>query len=176
METKYKLIVLFLFLIIVMSFSDEETVLSKHNEILKTEIEAINKSISEKETIFKSIGDDHIEISGKRIFVELAKTYKEVHTGLMFRKELCTDCGMLFMLEKEKIYSVWMKNVLIPLDIIFINSSMEIVDILHTETCEEKLCQLYKSKYPANYILETNINLFNEEIIGSKVKIFITPE
>ncbi len=79
------------------------------------------------------------------------------------------------MLEKEKIYSVWMKNVLIPLDIIFINSSMEIVDILNTETCRRKPCQLYRPKHPSNYILETNINLFNEEIIGNKVKIFITP-
>ncbi len=53
--------------------------------------------------------------------VELAKTPEERSRGLMSIKSLASDKGMLFIFEKEGIFPFWMKNTLIPLDIIWIN-------------------------------------------------------
>ena len=62
--------------------------------------------------------------------VELARTPAERETGLMFRKQLDADAGMLFLFERPALQTFWMKNTLIPLDMIFISASLEIVGIV----------------------------------------------
>ncbi|HBR69043.1 MAG TPA: DUF192 domain-containing protein [Rhodospirillaceae bacterium] len=57
----------------------------------------------------------------KHVFkVEVARTREEMAQGLMNRTELAADAGMVFLFEDEDYRSFWMKNTLIPLDIIFI--------------------------------------------------------
>jgi len=111
-----------------------------------------------------------IEINGKKISIEIAKTASERAQGLMFREELCSDCGMLFIFEEEDLHNFWMKNTLIPLDIIFINKDLTIIDILSAEPCTENPCPHYTPKEKALYVLETNQGVFNQEIIESKIK------
>ena len=66
-----------------------------------------------------------INDTGKPIqyHVEVAKTNEEQEEGLMNRLELKKNGGMLFLFNNEKKASFWMKNTLIPLDIIFINKN-----------------------------------------------------
>lgn len=61
--------------------------------------------------------------------VELATNYPQWAQGLMFRKDLPKDAGMLFLFGEEKIASIWMKNTYIPLDIIFIRKDGTIARI-----------------------------------------------
>ncbi len=54
------------------------------------------------------------------VAVELARTDAERERGLMFRRELAPDAGMLFLFDESVPHQFWMKNTLIPLDMIFI--------------------------------------------------------
>ena len=101
--------------------------------------------------------------------VEVAKTIEERRTGLMYRKKLLNNEGMLFIFPREKIIQLWMKNTYIPLDVIFISENNVIVDIKKNM---EKLSEtIVKSKVKSRYALEFNAGLINKlDIkIGDKV-------
>ena len=123
--------------------------------------------------IFGCVTQNYVEIDGEKIIVELARTNQERQQGLMFRDQLCENCGMLFIFDNERSLSFWMKNTLIPLDMVFINSNLEIVDILHAVPCSEDPCKSYVPQENAAYVLETNVNKFDESIIGKKVNMVL---
>lgn len=79
--------------------------------------------------------------SGVHVFtVEVVKTEQERATGLMYRKELPEGRGMLFDFSPEQQVSMWMKNTLIPLDMIFIRGDGRIIRIAeNTEPLSEKI-------------------------------------
>lgn len=90
---------------------------------------------------------------GKQIFsVETATTAKEKAIGLMYRKELADQNGMLFYFSPEQEISMWMKNTYIPLDIIFIRADGQILRI--AENTEPLSIQLIPSKGLVTEVLE----------------------
>jgi uncharacterized membrane protein (UPF0127 family) len=92
-----------------------------------------------------------------KINVEFAKTPEEWQKGLMNRSSLPKNSGMLFIFPDEKNRDFWMKNVLIPLDVIFISSKGRVNEITTLNPCQEtEICQSYNSKTPAQYVLEIN--------------------
>ena len=122
---------------------------------------------------FYTFSNEKIEVSiyNKNITfnVEIAKTIEERRTGLMYRKKLLNNEGMLFIFPREKIIQLWMKNTYIPLDVIFISKNKVIVDIKKNM---EKLSEtIVKSKVRSRYALEFNAGLINKlDIeIGDKV-------
>jgi len=89
--------------------------------------------------------------------VEIADTNEEHERGLMFREELCSDCGMLFIYDEEVKSKFWMKNTLIPLDIIWLNSDLEVVHVANAVPCVMEECELYGPDLEkAQYVLEVN--------------------
>lgn len=90
-------------------------------------------------------------------YVELAETQEERSKGLMYRESLDQDKGMLFIFDQEKEHSFWMKNTLIPLDIIWINKDKEVVDIeKNVQPCVQEECEIFKPNDKAKYVLELN--------------------
>lgn len=84
--------------------------------------------------------------------LELARTPKEIERGLMNRKHLASNSGMLFWFDKEEERAFWMRNTLIPLDMVFVNSSGRITNIVHSATPESD--RLRKSTEPVQYVVE----------------------
>ena len=122
---------------------------------------------------FYTFSNEKIDVSiyNKNITfnVEVAKTIEERRIGLMYRKNLLNNEGMLFIFPREKIIQLWMKNTYIPLDVIFISENKVIVDIKKNM---EKLSEtIVKSKVKSRYALEFNAGLINKlDIeIGDKV-------
>ena len=122
---------------------------------------------------FYTFSNEKIDVSiyNKNITfnVEVAKTIEERRIGLMYRKKLSNNEGMLFIFPREKIIQLWMKNTYIPLDVIFISENKVIVDIKKNM---EKLSEtIVKSKVKSRYALEFNAGLINKLNIeiGDKV-------
>jgi uncharacterized protein len=65
----------------------------------------------------------------KTISMELAKDEAARTQGLMYRKTMPDSCGMLFVFEKMQPLSFWMKNTILPLDIIFIDDNFKIITV-----------------------------------------------
>ena len=110
--------------------------------------------------------------SKKRISidVEVASEPSDMSKGLMFRKNLPEDSGMLFVFGKEDELRFWGKNTYIPLDIAFIGKNKEIKDIQKISPLSEKTIG---GKEKCLYALEVNEGFFNKNNIkiGDKVEI-----
>jgi len=73
--------------------------------------------------IIHSANGDH------RFTVEVAATFEQQETGLMFRHSVGADKGMIFPYDPPVVASFWMKNTLVPLDIVFIGEDHRIAHI-----------------------------------------------
>lgn len=89
-----------------------------------------------------------------RFTVEIAKSPRQQAQGLMFRRRLAADAGMLFLYAQPQIIRMWMKNTFIPLDMIFIGADGRIVSIVE-RTIPQSL-ETVSSAKPANAVLEVN--------------------
>lgn len=88
------------------------------------------------------------------VTVEVVATEAKIEKGLMFRQHLPLDTGMLFLMGEERLWSFWMKNTLIPLDMIFIASDMTIAGIV--ENAQPLTETLRKVDRPSLFVLEVN--------------------
>jgi uncharacterized protein len=106
--------------------------------------------------------------TGERIEiqVEIADSHEERQMGLMFREHLPADHGMLFIFDGERPLSFWMKNTLIPLDILYFNTWKEFISSTTMEPCIEDPCRGYPAGGPSKYALEVNKGFVDEYGIG----------
>jgi hypothetical protein len=115
-------------------------------------------------TVSDSLNNQKVKID-----IEIADTDYERQLGLMKRVSMEQNQGMLFLFPDEAQQSFWMRNTLISLDMIFINSEKEIVTIhKRTKMLSE---QSYPSTAPARYVLEV-ISGFTDKYdiqVGSKI-------
>ena len=93
----------------------------------------------------------------KCVNVEVVQKEEELHRGLQFRESLGPDSGMLFVFQKSGPYAFWMKDTLIPLDMIWMDYARRIVHIEHNvPPCVADPCPRYPPGHEALYVLEVN--------------------
>lgn len=102
--------------------------------------------------LFKVWFDNPDGNSTIRFKVEAASTPAEVKKGLMFRKSLAPDRGMIFVFPTEKDQGFWMKNTFVSLDMIFIGTDFKVVGIL--ENVPKMSEQTRSVGAPSQYVLE----------------------
>lgn len=100
-----------------------------------------------------------ITIGDKKYKVEIADTPEKQEKGLMGRKSLPEDQGMLFIYDEPQDLSYWMKNTFISLDIIFIDDDMEVVSVKQGQPMSEEPI----TENDVQYVLEVNSNSGIEE-------------
>jgi uncharacterized protein len=94
---------------------------------------------------------------GVQVRAEIVDTPPAVERGLMFRESLPPNDGMLFVFEQTGVYPFWMKNTLIPLDIIWLDEDWRIVSIAASvPPCRADPCPTYPPAGPARYVVEVN--------------------
>ncbi len=101
-----------------------------------------------------------LEIRGHTLQVELARTEAEQARGLMYRKSLPADRGMLFVYPSARQVYYWMKNTFIPLSIAFIGDDRRIINM--ADMPPNNSTRTFASHGPCRYVLEVNQGWFKE--------------
>lgn len=115
----------------------------------------------------KKMETTQICFNGQCFVAEVAKTKAQRALGLMFRESLDRNKAMLFVFEKKGVYSFWMKNCQIPLDIIWLDEDYKVVAIIpNNQPCGEQGCFSINPGVLAQYVLEINAGL------ASKIGLF----
>ncbi len=124
----------------------------------------------------KEVSFEHktLVIGKNKLNVELAESPDQQEKGLMFRKKLSDDQGMLFIFTDEKLTSFWMKNTLVPLSIGYFDKDKTLLEILDMEPASpiDNSPPLYSNKKPAKFALEVPKGWFQRKKIkvGDKFK------
>lgn len=129
-------------------------------ETPKEDSKVLTKEITftkEAEGTFKKAKTDSIIAT---LDIEIAEGDYETQTGLMYRKSMRPNRGMLFIFPNEQRRSFYMKNTEFGLDIIYLNSKNEVVSIQkNAQPLDETSLP---SEAPATYVLEVNAGLSDQ--------------
>ena len=111
-----------------------------------------------------------IVVKNSRLKIETAVSPFKRSMGLMYRKKLDPESGMLFIFPENKVQSFWMKDTHIPLSIAYVN---EYGMILNIENMEPFSLNSVRSVMPCKYALEVNQGWFEENgvQVGDQIKI-----
>ncbi|MBN2511068.1 MAG: DUF192 domain-containing protein [Spirochaetales bacterium] len=110
-----------------------------------------------------------VEIAGETFTLEIAYTQEQQQQGLMNRKRLGANEGMLFVYDYDKKMSFWMKNTSIPLSIAYITSEGVVKEI---HDLEPYRLSPVNSRHSVRYALELNQGRFSQLGIRPGMKIF----
>jgi uncharacterized protein len=92
---------------------------------------------------------------GRAIAAQIADTPERIMYGYMFRPQVGDDEGIVFVFPEAGAHSFWMKNTLVPLDIIWMDEARTIVHIqASTPPCRSDPCPGYGPMRAASYVLE----------------------
>jgi uncharacterized protein len=104
-----------------------------------------------------------------RVVVEIARTDEERRRGLMYRQNLAPDAGMLFLFSGDEIHQFWMKNTLIPLDMIFIRKDGTVAGVV--ENAEPKTLTGRSVDKASRHVLEVNGGFARAHGIGEGTRV-----
>ena len=115
-----------------------------------------------------------LKVAGRDILVELQTDAESRASGLMFRTHLDDDKGMLFVFPEDQMLTFYMRNTLIPLDIVFLHADGTVMNITHgTPGVEIPTCN---SDAPARLVLELNAGWCAQNGLKPGDRVLVPPE
>ncbi len=108
-----------------------------------------------------------------RVPVDVADTDDERRMGLMFREDLPDGQGMVFVFDEPQDRAFWMKNTLIPLDILYFDGDGMFVSRMMMSPCTTPECPSYPSGQPAQFALEVNAGEPLTDQVGRGWQLFL---
>jgi uncharacterized membrane protein (UPF0127 family) len=131
-------------------------------------LSACAKEATGPRLIIETAGGDEVELN-----VEIADSPDEQTRGLMNRKELAPDAGMVFVHNTPTESGFWMKNTLIPLSLAVWGKGGTIAVILDMEPCKADTCVIYTPGVPWVGAVEVNQGFFAENgvKVGDQVRL-----
>ena len=115
---------------------------------------ALAATFAHADAAMRTIG---LKIGGHALKVEVADSDAARSKGLMYRKSMPANNGMLFVFEDIGYHSMWMKNTPLPLSVAFLDAEGKILNVLDMEPLMEIT---YTAAGPARYAIETNKGWF----------------
>ena len=107
---------------------------------------------------------------GEQVFnLEVSRTAADRELGLMHREAMQYNEGMLFVFDRSARHRFWMKNTLIPLDILWLNEDKEIIHFETATPCYKEPCDIVGPEIDSLYVVELPAGSFVEEV-GSVVE------
>ena len=113
-----------------------------------------------------------VTIGRARVKAELADTVVKKTIGLMFRRSLRKNEGMLFVFDQETRHPFWMFGMRFPIDMVWIDNKKRVVDVTErAEPCWSLLCKVHRPKRKVKYVIEVNSGFVERNKIkkGDKV-------
>lgn len=146
------------------------TYTSCKNDRTPSQSKSLTKEIQFKNDGIITIYKQDTDAVLKNFTIEVAEGDYETQTGLMYRKSMDKDNGMLFLFDTPQVRAFYMKNTEIPLDIIYIDKNKKIVKI-HKDAKPMDPTSL-SSETPVQYVLELNGGVVASKgiLVGDRVK------
>ncbi len=116
--------------------------------------------------------------SGAVYRLELATVPEDLAQGLMYRENLPERTGMLFLFAEPSPHHFWMKNTMIPLDIVWLDDAGRVIFVsVDTPPCKADPCPTYGTDVPVRRVLEIAGGMAKKEgvVVGSRIEILDAP-
>ena len=132
--------------------------------------ENARQEAAKPDTTVTRAGRVKLGVGQSYLWVEVADNEAVRQQGLMFRREMPEDEGMLFVFEYPQPLSFWMRNTYLPLDIAYVGQDGVILNILAMKPLDEG--PRYNSKGPAMYAIEANQGWFKRHTVktGDRIR------
>lgn len=95
-----------------------------------------------------------IELEQQRYRIELASTPEQRRRGLMYRSNLESRSGMLLVYANSGDHRIWMKNMIFPIKIYWIDEQLTVVEMQRADPCLSVPCPTYGATRPSRFVLE----------------------
>ena len=106
------------------------------------------------------------EFGGVSLRIEYATSTMTLERGLGGRTSIANDYGMLFIFPKDDKYGFWMKDMLIPIDIFWLNDKRQVVSIV-SDVATSTYPNVFYPMEPARYVLETMAGFAREHNVAT---------
>jgi hypothetical protein len=120
------------------------------------------------QVILSAPGQDDVTVA-----IEVAKTSAERQQGLMYRKDLDPNAGMLFLFERPQQLTFWMHNTLVPLDMLFITSEWRVLGVVENATPLTDSSRSVPGM--SQYVLEVNAGFARRHGLGAGTSVRYVP-